>query len=805
MTNAVSQRSDLAERAALVDDIVLSAWRELLAPAWPRGLALLAVGGYGREELFPESDIDLLLLFEKTPADKESRGLLQDFFGALWDRGLRLSHSSRTVSECCAVHEENIELNISLLDRRMLTGDAALSELLEQRLPRFLASERQRLIRHLLRLARERHAKFQETVYHLEPNVKEAPGGLRDLHLIGWLEKLRDPSKDSPGWTDKLAAPRRFVSELRSWLHRQAGRDQNLLQFELQEQYAASTHGSADAAPALMREYYLNARQVHRAARQAMELSDPGGTLFGQFRDWRARLSNSEFTVSRERIYLRLPGLLDTDPETSLRLMRFVARHGILLAPETERRLEASLPAIAGHFSAPSSVWYHLREVLSLPYAVMALRAMHETGLLRALLPEWGRGEGLVLRDFYHRYTVDEHSLIAIEALFDLEHVQDVERKRFAEVFGEIDDRPVLLFTLLLHDAGKCAVQADHAGESLRLAADAMARIGMPAEQQQVVRFLVERHLELSGIMNTRDLGEPSTARLIAERAETVELLKYLAVLTYADICAVNPSAMTPWRLSQLWQTYLLGYRELTRELDTDRIIVPAEGAEFLNGFPRRYTLTHTPEEIKDHLAMAARSRSAGVAVDLCRRDGVYRLTVVTRDRFRLFASIAGALSSFGMNILKAEAFANRNSDILDTFVFEDPGRTLELNPPEVERLIRTIERVSLGREDVRHLLRGRPRRSPPGHSAGIRPVVRFDQEASAGATLAEIVAEDRPGLLYDLARTFSDAGLSIDVVLIDTEAHKAIDVFYVTREGAKLPADMLPELERQLLDVCAA
>jgi [protein-PII] uridylyltransferase len=280
-----------------------------------------------------------------------------------------------------------------------------------------------------------------------------------------------------------------------------------------------------------------------------------------------------------------------------------------------------------------------------------------------------------------------------------------------------------------------------------------------------------------------------------------VEQLKALTLLTYADVSAVHPGAMTPWRLEQLWSAYMCTHRELTRELVTDRIQAkPSELPDVLDGFPTRYLLTHLEPEVQAHVRLLERSEETGAAVEIEKRGSVYVLAAVAKDRPYLFASIAGALASFGLNIVKAEAFNNRRGDVLDTFSFEDPGRNLELNASEVDRLRLTLERVLLGRIEVKELLRGRPHSPPPSKKSVIKPSVVFDGEASETATLIEIVAQDRPGLLYDLASTISKSRCNIEVVLIDTEAHKAIDVFYITRDGRKLTTAEELELQSELL-----
>lgn len=334
-----------------------------------------------------------------------------------------------------------------------------------------------------------------------------------------------------------------------------------------------------------------------------------------------------------------------------------------------------------------------------------------------------------------------------------------------------------------------------------------MERIEMPLADRELVRFLIGAHLDLSATLSSRDLDDSATIENLAHRVGTVERLRALTLLTYCDVSAVNPAAMTPWRATQLFRLYRLTYNELTRELDRERIAPRPQDspqkALFLAGFPIRYLRTHTEAEIDEHFGMAQKLESAGVVTELEKLEAEYRLTVLTGDRPFLFSSIAGTLSSYGMNILKAEAFSNARGLILDTFVFADPLRTLELNAEEAGQLRAAVELVVTGKADVVQLLKNRPKAALPSQSAGVEPAVSFDSEASVTATLIQITAEDRPGLLYELTRTMSAEGCSIEVVLIDTEAHKALDVFYVTVAGGKVPGPLQPRLRESLLEVC--
>ena len=825
-------RACVAQRTRMVEDILARLWRDIVSPdeSRPPNFTLAATGGFGRGWLFPYSDIDLLFLFNDRDAEQAFKDPVRRFSQELWDLRLKLSPASRTLSECDRYDPNNTEFTISLLDCRYLAGDRDLFRKLHDKvIPKLVMKESKVLLQGLAEVTRERHSKHGMTLYHLEPNLKETPGGLRDCNVANWLalisamDKLHDwPEASSlrPPVRKQLEAALDFLMSARCFLHFRHGRDDNTLSWEAQDEAAARKIGAPEAgglsAADWMRIYFGHARAVQRTVTQLLEeIPEAWSALYRQVQSWRSRLTTADFSVVDGLIFLQQPSALQ-DPEVLLRLFHFMAHHGLKLSATTEYRIEQALPALAATPPRGAELWLYLQETLLQPSAADALRAMHSLRLLTLLLPELKLIDSLVVRDFYHRFTVDEHSFLAIESLHRLKQSQSEWDKRYGELLGELEDPELLYLALLLHDTGKGVPDGNHVQTSLDIANRAMDRLDVDPKERAEVLFLIANHLELSAALR-RDIFDPATVAAFAEKMGTPERLKMLALLTYADIKAVNPEALTPWKAENVWQLYMAAENYLNRSADQRvhteindeklarlRLLAPVTGSKFkafLEGFPQRYLLVHTPEEVRRHMQMAEELGNDPVLVDLKRGRHWYDLTLVTKDRPFLFATLSGVLAAWGMNIVKANAFSNAAGIVVDTFHFTDRFRTLELNLSEWARFKNSVVSVMLGEADLEKMLRDR-QRSEKGVIAKVKveTKIEFDDSSSATTTLVQVIAQDRPRLLHRIASCLSEQKCNIEIALIDTEGQMAIDTFYLTSDGKKLKPEHQKQVEKALL-----
>jgi [protein-PII] uridylyltransferase len=805
-------RAALARHSECIDgiirDLVDNARGQTRAP-----MAVCAVGGYGRRSQFLYSDIDLLIVFGG-PIGRPEERVVKALLHPLWDLRFEVGHHVREIADFDHLDTGNPEYLLALMDLRPLGGDRQLIDRLDARMRSAAPEWRPQILEALVTLTDARHGEFYDTLYQLEPDVKDGPGALRDIWAARMMLRLGGDRRRVARGTapDRLTDAEEFLMRIRSGLHLDTGRNANVLSYELQEKAAERLRYTGPdvrrRVEALMTDYFRDGRNVTRALGRVRRAAIPPPAT-------PIRLIGENLMWVVEGITFRDAAKAAEAPAEWLHAFEAAVSRNVAVADDALALIEREQQIN----NYPPEVFHptleHRQRLMQFlrprPGLSARLSEMRDCGLLGAILPELNEILCRVTRDFYHKYTVDEHTLLTIRNVERL-----LANPRFGPVLRELRAPELLVMALLYHDVGK-AREGDHSIVGAEMAAGMMTRLAFDEEARQTIDFLIRNHLKMSRIAFRRDTEEPEVVRQFASLFSTEEHLKMLVLLTLADVGAVSPDTLTPWKEELLWRLYVDAYNQMTLGYGDDIIdreqalvaalqanrpvdIPEAEMARFLEGMPRRYLMLFPHDAIYRHVRLSRDIRPDEAHFFLEKKAEAWELTVVSLDKPFLFSNICGVLAYFGMDILRGHALTSLPGIALDVFQFADTGGFFERNsegPAEFDRRLRAVVN---GQADVTSLLKSKER-SVLFRRALVKrtPVIYFDNAHSQRYTVLELVADDAPGLLYRISRIISDHGIDLDLVLISTEGQKAIDVFHITRGGAKLSEDAEAALKADL------
>jgi len=821
-------------------DLVTGEIYPLPNPTSGERLAIIAVGGYGRGELAPYSDIDLLFLlpYKRTPYTEQ---VVEYLLYLLWDLGLRIGQATRSVEECQRLAKSDLTIRTGLLEARYLCGDQALFRDLKKRFDSdIVRGTAAQFVEGKLAERDARHQRVGDSRYQLEPNVKEGKGGLRDLHTLFWIAKYIYRT-DNVGRLVELGVlsteeslrfdhAQSFLWTVRCHLHYLAGRAEERLTFDLQTEIGRRM-GYADeersrGVERFMKDYFLVAKDVGDLTRifcAILEADQKRRRRLSWVRWGAGRRSLGGFVLDGEWLTIPAEDFFKKDPVALLRLFHVAQEHGLDIHPRALRAASQWLKLIDDRLREdPEANRLFIEILTSHKDPETALRRMNEAGVFGCFIPDFGRVVAQMQYDMYHHYTVDEHTLFAIGILHKIEGGLFKEEHPLAtELVATIVSRRALYLGVLLHDIAK-GRGGDHSQIGEEIAAKLGPRLGLSDEETETVAWLVRWHLLMSGTAFKRDIGDPKTIGDFVERVQSPERLKLLLVLTVADIRAVGPNIMNGWKAALLRELYHRAIEVMSGGLTVEgrdsriataqaaaRRLLPDFGDGEFTTFTSRgypfYWLSFDPETHARHARLMREAEMSGAPLIVEKRVDLHRsvteITLYTADHPGLFSRIAGALAVSGANIVDAKIMTMSNGMALDTFWVQDlAGRSFD-RPDKLARLAVIFENVLTG--DLKpHRELARPPAFPSRMQVfTVMPRVLVDNKASASHTVIEVNGRDRPGLLYELTRELTRLNLQISSAKISTYGEKVVDVFYVKNlfgHKVEQPAK-LSEIQRSL------
>jgi [protein-PII] uridylyltransferase len=805
-------------------------------------IAVVAVGGYGRAELAPHSDVDLLFLhpYKRTA---HSEQMIEFLLYRLWDLGLKVGQATRSVADCVRTARADLAVCTNLLEARFLWGDAGLFAEFQERFEReAVAGRANSFVEAKLAERDARHQRTGDSRYLLEPNVKEGKGGLRDLQTLFWLGRFlyrieRPAELVAHGVLDpwalrRFTKARQFLWAVRCHLHYLTDRPEERLTFDLQPEIARRMgyrdRRSSSSVERFMKHYYLIAKEVGALTRifcAALEEQHQRRPRLQLSRLGFGRRRIDGMVIQGGRIAPAGPDLFERDPPAMLRLFHLAQERALDIHPQALHAVTQNLRRIGPELrESPVANALFMAILTSRKDPETTLRRMNEAGVLGRFLPEFGRVVAQMEHSLYHVYTVDEHTIRAIGVLHQIENGLVIDELPLAtSLMPHLMSRTELYVAMLFHDLGK-GRGGDHSEIGARMVERTGPRLGLSAEQVETVAWLVRHHLLLSRTAFKRDADDPKTVSDVAEVIQSPERLRLLLIMTAADIRAVGPNVWNGWK-GQLLRTL---YHETDAALAgtaagggrKERIAAAQRAlAEALTGWPAdavrafierqdaRYWLSFTTDVHRRHAALVRTAETEGKRLTLDFQVDRFRdrteMLLFTPDHPGLFMKVAGAIALSGASIVDARIFTTADGMALDSFGLQNAAdRAAVADGARLQRIRRNIEQVLEGKVWLDQALAGRKSLPARTEVFKVEPRVLIDNNASRTHTVIEVNGRDRPGLLYDVAKSLKDLGLVISSAHISTYGERVVDVFYVKDVfGLKVAQpSKLRQIQRQLI-----
>jgi [protein-PII] uridylyltransferase len=818
----------VAAHAVLMDTVIQSLHRVIRTQIFPAAnptagehLAICAVGGYGRGELAPHSDLDLLFLlpYKQTPLIEQT---VEFLLYVLWDCGLKVGQATRSVDECLRQAQSDVTIRTALLEARFLAGDRPLFQLLTRRFTAEVV-EGSGIAFVDAKLAERdlRHQKLGDSRYVLEPNIKEGKGGLRDLHGLLWIAKylfhvtsideLAKRGVLSEEEAHRFNRDQNFLWTVRCHLHYLAGRPEERLTFDVQTEIGRrmgyTDHAGARGVERFMKHYFLIAKDVGDltrifiAALEADQKRKPT-SLWRRLMPTSGNKAVEGFKIDGGRLNVASDNAFRTDPVNLIRLFHVAQSNRLEIHPRALRLVTQSLRLIDGRLRADPTANKLFVEILTSRLdPESTLRHLNEAGVFGRFVPDFGRVVAQMQYDMYHVYTVDEHTIFAIGMLAKMERGElKEELPLISSMIDSIASRRALYVATLLHDIAK-GRKCDHSEMGAKIAEKLGPRFGLTAEETETAAWLVLHHLDMSRTAFKRDVDDPQTVQDFVATVQSPERLKLLLCLTAADIRAVGPHVWNGWKGGLLRELYSRAQEVMSGNVAVDArdvriakvqadvraLLLEFDDEEFQRftqrGYPA-YWLSHDPVTLARHARLMRQADRDGASLTVTHRIDAYRsvteVTVYTADHAGLFSRIAGALSVAGAKIVDARIVTMANGMALDTFWVQDPGGGAFERGDKLAKLAVLLENVLSGKLDPNVELKREPAYPSRMRVFTVPPRVLIDNKASASHTVIEVNGRDRPALLFDLTRALTSLGVQIAGAKIATYGEKVVDVFFV-------------------------